>query len=198
LTAINNGRVRAAHTAWMEYPVDLVRDHRLADGRAVRVRPARPEDQALDAAFLVDLSAESRRLRFPRWRDEPGEMARFHTHVDYERHMVLVCEAEGRIVGEAQYIANPGGRSCELGIVVADDWHHTGVAQLLMHALVDAARSRGFESLEGLVLRENAGMLDFVRTLGFRLDPVTEDGNLTRIVLPLTQIKAASAPGETM
>jgi RNA polymerase-binding transcription factor DksA/GNAT superfamily N-acetyltransferase len=169
----------------MDYPAHLERRHRLADGRHVLVRPVRRDDERLDAAFLASLSPEARRLRFQRWRGALAEMARFHTRIDYDRHMVLVAEAEGRIVGEAQYVANPGGRSCELGIVVAEDWHHSGLAQRLMQALIAAARARGFESLEGLVLRENAGMLDFVRELGFRVEPAAEDEGLVRIALPI-------------
>ena len=81
---------------------------------------------------------------------------RFYTHIDYDRHMAFVCEAGDRIVGDARYVANPGTRSCELGIAVADDWHHTGVAQLLMQALVRKAQARGFETMQGLVLADNA------------------------------------------
>ena len=98
---------------------------------------------------------------------------RFFTHVDYEQHMAFVAEAQvdgaPRLVGDARYVANPDGRSCEFGIVVADAWHHTGVAQRLMEALMRAARARGFETVEGLVLRDNARMLGFVRKLGFEL-----------------------------
>lgn len=71
----------------------------------------------------------------------------FYTHVDYDRHMAFVCEAAARLVGEARYVANNGTRSCELGIVVADDWHHTGVAQLLLDALMRAAQARQLKTL---------------------------------------------------
>lgn len=177
----------------MDYPAPLEREHRLADGRRVRVRPARADDERRETTFLTQLSPEARRLRFHRWPGETRELARFHTRVDYDRHMVLVAEAGDRIVGEAEYVANPGGRSCELGIIVGDDWRHSGVAQLLMQALIEAARSRGFETLEGLVLRENAGMLDFVKTLGFRVESAPEDETRLRIVLPLIQVKPGQA-----
>ena len=179
----------------MDYPAHLEREHRLADGRRVLLRPARPADERLDYAFLARLSPEARRLRFQSWHGELGDMARFHTHIDYDRHMVLVGEAKGRIVGEAQYVAHESGRGCELGIVVADDWRHSGLAQLLMQALIEAARSRGFDRIEGLVLRENAGMLDFVQTLGFRLQSAPEDETAVRIVLPLIQVKPGEAAG---
>jgi RNA polymerase-binding transcription factor DksA len=54
-----------------------------------------------------------------------------------------------------------------------------------VQALIAAARSRGFAVLEGLVLSENAGMLDFVRSLGFRTEPAAEDEALVRIALPI-------------
>lgn len=185
MTPVNSRRPLSRTLEGVDYPAHLERRYRLADGRTVLVRPVRPEDERLDAAFLASLSSEARRLRFQRWRGELGDLARFHTRIDYDRHMVFVAESDGRIVGEAQSIANPDGRSCELGIVVADDWHHTGVAQLLMQALIAAARRRGLATLEGLVLRENAGMLDFVRELGFRIEPAPEDERAVRIVLPI-------------
>jgi acetyltransferase len=169
----------------MEYPADLAREHRLADGREVLIRPVRPEDAREETAFLTHLSPLARRLRFQRWGGEVDKLVRFHTRIDYETHMGFVGEAQGRIVGEAQYVANPGGRSCELGIVVAEDWRHSGVAQLLLQALIDAARSRGFESLEGLVMRENGEMLGFVRPFGFRVETVPEDRETVRISLTL-------------
>lgn len=148
--------------------------HRLADGRDVIIRPIRPEDEPRVGEFLAGLSDATRRKRFLKNTDPTGDaLVRFFTHVDYEQHMAFVAEAEvdgaPRLVGDARYVANPDGRSCEFGIVVADEWHHTGVAQRLMEALMRAARARGLETMEGLVLRHNAGMLDFVRALGFEV-----------------------------
>ena len=148
--------------------------HRLADGRRVLIRPVRAGDEPRVAEFLAGLSDATRRKRFMKNTDPTGEaLVRFFTHIDYDRHMAFVAEAEvdgtKRLVGDARYMANPDGRSCEFGIVVAEDWRHTGVAQRLMEALMRAARARGFETVEGLVLRDNARMLGFVRKLGFEL-----------------------------
>ena len=54
----------------------LAREHELADGRSVLVRPVRADDERREAAFLARLSPEARRLRFQRWRGDPAEMAR--------------------------------------------------------------------------------------------------------------------------
>jgi acetyltransferase len=162
------------------------RTYRLADGRDVIVRPIRDEDEPALRAFLERLSDDARRRRFMR-RARPlnGQLVHYLAHVDHDRHMAFACEAGGAIVGDARYVANPDGRSCELGIVVADDWHHTGVAQLLMQALLDAARTRGLKTMHGIVLADNRDMLDFVRELGFDTSFMAEDPATVRIAKAL-------------
>lgn len=172
------------------YPSHLARPRSLADGRTVLIRPVRPEDEAAVREFLGRLSPRTRRLRFMKSAAAPlVELARFYTHLDYDRHMGFVCEVDLQgqpaLVGDARYVANPDGRSCELGIVVADDWHHTGVAQLLTEALMAAARARGFETIEGLVLSENKDMLDFVTALGFAVYAMPEAPSTVRVVRKL-------------
>lgn len=169
-----------------EYPAHLARQRRLADGRTVLIRPVRRDDEAAEHAFLAGLSGETRRLRFQRFTGAlTDELLHFYTHIDYDRHMAFVGEWQGIVVGDARYVANPGTRSCELGVVIADDWHHTGVAQLLMQALIRAAHARGFETMEGLVLADNADMLGFVKELGFEARLTPEDATLVRVVKKL-------------
>ena len=152
-----------------DYPADLVRERRLGDGRLVIIRPIRPQDEPGEHDFFDQLSQETRRLRFLKMVEAVNDkLIHFFTHIDYDRHMAFVCEHDGRLVGEARYVANPDGRSCEFGVVIADEWHHSGIAAALMDALLDAARSHGFETMEGLVLGSNRSMLHFVKTLGAR------------------------------
>lgn len=165
-----------------DYPAHLERRGQLADGRSVLIRPVRAEDEPGERRFFDCLSDETKRLRFIGLSSVNPALMRFFTHVDYDRHMAFVGEHEGRLVGEARYVANPGGASCEFGIVIADDWHHSGIARLLMDALTDAARTRGFERIEGLVLRDNPNMLDFVRELGFEIHAEPYEPTLLRVV----------------
>jgi acetyltransferase len=165
-----------------EYPSHLERRRLLADGRSVLIRPIRADDEPGERQFFDCLSGETRQLRFMKFVKSLNEkLIHFFTHIDYDRHMAFVCEYQGRLVGEARYVANPGGASCEFGIVVADDWHHSGLARLLMDALTDAARRRGFERIEGLVLRDNPNMLDFVRELGFEIHAEAREPSLLRV-----------------
>jgi RimJ/RimL family protein N-acetyltransferase len=169
-----------------EYPAHLVREHRLFDGRTVTVRPIRPADAPRVREFLSGLSDESRYMRFQKWVHAPSDkLVHFLTDVDYDLHMALVCTARHgereEIVGEARYVSELTGRTCELGIVVADTWHKSGVAGLLMEALIHAAKERGLARMEGFVLSSNAEMLRFVRALGFKAEPAPQDRTIMRI-----------------
>ena len=165
-----------------DYPAHLERDHLLADGTRLKIRPIRPADEPLQHSFFDGLSPESRHKRFMKNAAALNEqLIHFFTHIDYQRHMAFVCEHAGRLVGEARYVANPGGRSCEFGLVVAEAWRRRGIARLLMEALMDAARRQGFETMEGLVLLTNRPMLRFVETLGFEAAPEPYEPAVVRV-----------------
>ena len=169
------------------YPLHLVRQRRLADGRSVTIRPVRAGDERAEAHFLEGLSGGSQRLRFLDFVQAPGEkLVHFFTRIDYDRHMAFVCEAEGgALVGEARYVANADCRCCNFGVVVADDWRRSGVAQLLMDALIRAAQARKLETMEGLILSENLEMLRFAKTLGFEFSPDAVKPALVRVTRKL-------------
>jgi acetyltransferase len=172
----------------LPYPAALERRHTLADGRTVTVRPVRREDDARELEFLRGLSAEARYYRFHGWVQSPSQrLLHFLTDIDYDRHMAFVCVAPvaggERIVGEARYVAAAAGEGCDMGIVIADRWRRSGIAGLLMAALVDAARARGLARMEGLVMRRNLSMLRFARALGFECAP--HDAETVRIVKQL-------------
>ena len=180
-----------------EYPRELERRHTLADGRVVTIRPIRPEDDEAAQAFFDRLSPDARRMRFMKWvRSVSGGLVHTFTHVDYEDRMAFVGEAEAggakRIVGEARYAAAPRSSSCDFAIVIADDWHKSGIAGLLMLALMDYARAHGFESMESVVLRENHDMVRFARALGFEVRPVPQEPTLVQVVKPLAPYAAGA------
>jgi acetyltransferase len=168
----------------------LVTRRRLRDGRTVTLRPVREDDDLLERDFLRRLSGETRYLRFQKWVQSPSDrLIHFLTHVDNERDLALVATfARGgneEVVGEARYATLPDGTSCELGIIVADDWQKSGLAGVLMEALMRAARERGLQRMEGQVIATNRPMLRFVRALGFRVETMPEDRTLVRIVKDL-------------
>jgi acetyltransferase len=176
------------------YPAHLEERRTLADGRVVTLRPIRAADEAAERAFFAALGNDARRLRFMKFVGAVNEkLIHSFTHVDYGRRMAFVCEHEGRIVGEARYAAIPYTRSCDFGIVIADAWHRSGIAGLLMNALIRYAATQSFDTMEGMVLRENRTMLRFVKALGFEVRPVAGEPTVVQVVKVLRSTSSASA-----
>lgn len=175
---------KAAAPAGVPQSTHLVRDTR------VTIRPMRPDDKPLEADFVRHLSDDTRYDRFMvTMRELTPEKLRYFTEVDQVRHVALVAVAETGgapvEVGVARYIVDPAGTGCEFAIAVDDAWHGSGLAGILMHALIDIARSRGLATMEGIVLATNNRMLKFTRQLGFTQARDPDDPTTFRVVRPL-------------
>ncbi|WP_265947860.1 GNAT family N-acetyltransferase [Dechloromonas sp. A34] len=163
-----------------DYPADLVRTRYLFDGSPVTIRPIRREDATMEQDFVKHLSPDSRYKRFMSTFQElpPGKL-KYLTEIDYVRHLALVAvlqqDGQDLEIGVARYVANPSGNSCEFAVAIDDAWQGSGVAGILMLALIDAAKARGMESMEGFILASNDKMLKFARQLGFALHRDPED-----------------------
>ena len=150
------------------------RTSHVVDVTPVTVRPISRDDLELEAEFIRSLSSDTRYLRFLGAVKEvsPAKLDSL-TNVDQVRHVALaaVVEHAGReeFVGVARYSVDAAGDGCEFAITVADAWQGTGLAGVLMHALMDTSRKRGVRTMEGVVLATNSRMLNVARQLGFRL-----------------------------
>lgn len=156
--------------------------HRLTDGRSVVIRPIASDDEDAARRFLLALSDDARYARFQKWIAEPTEhLLRFMLDVDQRQHVALVCtyrddnDKSERIVGDGRYVVQADRETCEFGIVVADEWRQTGIAGLLMLALIETARARDLRRIIGVVLHDNRVMLEFSRALGFTVDADPEE-----------------------
>jgi GNAT superfamily N-acetyltransferase len=69
-------------------------------------------------------------------------------------------------------------RGCEFAVAADDAWKGSGLAGVLMHALMRFARQRGIKAMEGTGLATNIVMLKFMRQLGFRREPVEGDARV--------------------
>lgn len=134
------------------------------------IRALRPEDAPLVQAFVRRLSVESRRRRFfaPINELTPGQLERVTTGAGPDDLNLGAFDAEGRIVGLAQY-ATEDGASAEFGVVVDDALQRSGLGTRLVQRLLQAARARGLVALNGLVLYDNWPMLGLAVKLGFDL-----------------------------
>jgi acetyltransferase len=172
---------RYAHMAIHPYPGHLVEKWPMPDGITLTVRPIRPEDAQIEQAFVRGLSDESRYFRFMQAVHElTQEMLVRFTQIDYDREMALIAVVETDAGSElqvavARYTAYPDRHSCEFAIVVADDWQGRGIGTHLMHSLMQVAKSRGIDLMEGEIIAGNTHMLGLMDRLGFKVHPNPED-----------------------
>jgi acetyltransferase len=93
-------------------------------------------------------------------------------------------ESGPRIVGVSRYYLQPETGEAEFAVLVDDPWQGRGLGYHLMQRLTAVARERGVKRLVGLVLRENAPMLQLVRDLGFT-ERLSADPGVAEVVLDL-------------
>ncbi len=167
---------RYPHLAIHPYPSRFETGETLRDGTQIALRPVRPEDAAMEQAFVKAMSEESRYTRFfnPTRSLAPRLLARL-TQLDYERELALLALHEGGMVGVARYSPNADGTSCEFAVAIADAWHGRGVATLLMQRLIAAARDSGYRRMVGTVLGTNHSMHKLMSGLGFDGHPSPDD-----------------------
>jgi acetyltransferase len=181
---------RYSHMAIHPYPGHLIHTWTVPDGKAITIRPIKPEDADLEVEFVRNLSAETKYFRFMNTlRELPPAMVARLTQIDYDREMAFVAtipqddkEVE---IGVCRYAVNPDGESCEFAIVVADEWQHRGLARKLMGVLIETARNKGLNYMNGVFLANNERMLKFVQGLGFVLSSDPEDNSVKLGVLNL-------------
>jgi acetyltransferase len=174
------------HMAIHPYPADLETHFQLPDGTNVTIRPIRPEDAEIEADFIRDLSDEAKYFRFMHAIDEltPEMLARF-TQIDYDREMALIAVTyeDGHEVehGVVRYITNPDQNSCEFALVISDTLQGHGIGQRMLNRLMEIARSRGLDMIEGEVLSENHRMLQMIRTMGFQIQMSDDDPTIQNV-----------------
>jgi acyl carrier protein/GNAT superfamily N-acetyltransferase len=162
----------------------------VVNGTPVAVRPMRPDDMPLEQDFVRHLSNETRYERFMVTLSElPQAKLKYLTDVDQVHHVALVatvdCKGQQVLVGVVRYIVDATGSGCEFAVAVDDAWQRSGLAGILMHALMEVARSRGLSSMEGIVLATNTRMLKFTRQLGFSQQRDPEARDTVRVVRSL-------------
>jgi acetyltransferase len=178
------------HMAIHPYPSSLRDRMTLPDGRVATIRPIRPEDAAIESAFVHGLSEQSKFLRFMfGLRDlTPAMLSRF-TQIDYDRELALIAVIDTpqgeQQIGVVRYTTLPDEETCEFAIVVGDEWQGKGLARRMFTRLIEAARERRLKVMTGVTLRENARMIDLSRSLGFETRSDPEDPELVQMTLPL-------------
>jgi acetyltransferase len=188
VTVADNAITPRVAPAIRPYPSQWTIETTVEPAGPVRIRPIAPQDEALYAAFLAQLSAGDRRLRF--FTAAPDLSHRFLarlTQIDYAREMAFVAIARdtGALLGVARFVADPDYTAGEFAILVRSDLKGHGLGWKLMQHLIAYARAEGLQQLYGSVLVGNTVMLEMCRELTFSIAPDPGDAQVRHVVLQL-------------
>ena len=168
------------HLVISPYPEQYESHEVTSAGLAVLVRPIRPEDASLLVELFGTLSPTSIYYRFfGSLKALPHSMLVRFTQVDYDREidMVALQKTNGdkeQMVATARVISDPDGKRAEFAILVGDPWQGKGVGAKLLERCLVIAKERGIQTVWGIVLHENTGMLALARKLGFEVSKSDE------------------------
>jgi acetyltransferase len=163
------------------YPRELEETVRLSDGRALQLRPIRPEDEPAHDAFFRRLQPDDVRFRFFNMvREMPHSQLARYTQIDYDREMAFIATDPSadppETLGVVRAVFHPDGTEAEFAIIVQSDLKGLGLGHLLLDKLVRYCRARGARELVGQVLPDNRPMLSLARHLGFESRMLPDDG----------------------
>ena len=172
------------HLVISPYPEQYESEEVTSGGLSIFVRPIKPEDAPLLVDHFNTLSRTSIYYRFfGALKALPHSMLVRFTQVDYDRSIDLVAmekdaRGEERMLGVARVITDPDGKRAEFAVLVGDPWQGKGVGARLLEKSLSIAKERGIETVWGVVLRENKGMLSLARSLGFSISMSQDPGEM--------------------
>ena len=158
-------------------------------GRAILLRPIRPEDLPQHREFLTHVTREDMRTRFfGSVRELPESELAYLTQIDYERAMAFIAEGldekGGReTLGVVRAYADPDNLSAEFAVLVRSDLKGRGLGSILIAKLVRYCRARGIQRMTGEVLADNVRMLHLSIAHGFKVEPARQ--GTVRVTLEL-------------
>jgi RimJ/RimL family protein N-acetyltransferase len=157
----------------MPTPFDEPIEVTLRNGRSASIRPIRPDDIPRTAAFIEGLSSESTHSLFLGGivRLSDAELRRLCDPGD-ARDMAYVATVHGadgeQEIGMCRYAGADSPSGAEISVAVADDWQHQGLGTLLLHRLIDHARTHDVRRLYSIDNASNQAIRRLAHALGFR------------------------------
>jgi GNAT superfamily N-acetyltransferase len=142
----------------------------LTDGTSVAYRAIAPDNASALQRFHHRLSQRSIYLRFFSAKPELSDRkAGYFTNVDRINRFALVAldpERPEEIIAVVSFDREGDTDRAEYAAAVEDRWQGRGLGLTLTRCLIEAALKRGIKVLTGVVLFENARMLNLLRDLG--------------------------------
>jgi RimJ/RimL family protein N-acetyltransferase len=155
----------------------------LHDGTAVVLRPQTREDGPRLAEFFAALSPHSRYQRFFTGMPPhlPRTVLKALANVDGDRHVGVIAERDGEVVGAARYVRSAeNDEVADVAFTVADELQGNGLGRRLMRELQAHAARRGITRFVFDVLPANDAALAVAHSLGadLRRDGATLAGTI--------------------
>jgi acetyltransferase len=138
---------------------------------AAGIRPAGPEDRAAVSAFIDEMDADGLYQRHFAHGEAPNRalLARLDAADGSSRVVLLARDADARVIGHAEYVAQDC--SAEFALMVLPAWRDCGLGKAMLDALIDAATAAGHAHMHGLIQATNTPALMVAKKRGFRPTP---------------------------
>ncbi|HEX9913903.1 MAG TPA: GNAT family N-acetyltransferase [Candidatus Bathyarchaeia archaeon] len=153
-------------------PGTLLRQFKARDGTEVKLRTPRWEDLDDLLEFINGLVEEEAMIAANQKHTRESEtdwLARNLTNLEKDKHVAVVAEVDGRVVGSCEVTPRPGRMSHvgSLGISVKDGYREKGIGQEMMRELERQAPRLGLESIYLEVFSTNARAIHVYRKMGY-------------------------------
>jgi len=154
-------------------PGTLLRQFKARDGTEVRLRTPKWEDLDDLLEFINGLVDEEAMIAANQKHTRESEtdwLARNLTNLEKDKHVAVVAEVDGRVVGSCELTPRPGRMSHvgSLGISVKDGYREKGIGQELMRELERQAPRLGLESIYLEVFSTNDRAIHVYRKMGYK------------------------------
>jgi acetyltransferase len=171
------------------YPAQYISVGALKNGQTVTFRPIRPEDEPLIARFHETLSEESVYRRYLKTISLNERVA--HERLirqcfnDYDREIALVAEnrnpstGESSILGVGRLSKSRGRSEGDIAVLISDQWQHQNLGMELTKKLLGVAREEKLRKVTARILPENVGMQHICEKLGFRMQRVAGEAQVS-------------------
>ena len=143
-------------------------------GRTVILRNARPEDSTALIKYLRITSAETPYLiREPEeiTITEEKEKQFIQAKIDAERELMLVAFFDGKHIGNCSLMSIASykrySHRCDVAIALYKEYCGCGIGKAMLQAVLDVAKSVGYEQAELEVMAENKDAIAMYKKLGF-------------------------------
>jgi acetyltransferase len=181
-----------ARPAIRPYPTQYVSEWTMKDGRKLVIRPIRPDDEPLMAAFHSTLSDRTVYLRYFASLSLSSRIA--HERLlricfgDYDREIVLVavhCDPRDKtscIVGVGRLNKLRARNDAEIAVLICDTFQNHGLGLELLRRVVQVARAEKLSRVSSEIRNDNLAMQIISKRLGFELHACSDPASIEAVL----------------